>query len=241
MRRKKKEPRMKAAAIIVAAGRASRMEGIDKQHMLLGDFPVIVRSIRAFQLCGGIDDIILVSREADMQLLMDYIKDYELDKVRRIVTGGETRQQSVAAGFHELAPDTGLVAIHDGARPLVQPASIALALEYGVRFGACTVGVPVKDTVKEVSEEGRITGTPERTCLYIAQTPQVFLYGLYKEALAWAERESREFTDDCQLVEHMGHPVYMAAGSRSNIKITYPEDLLLAEALLAAEEEAGSR
>ncbi|MDD3193515.1 MAG: 2-C-methyl-D-erythritol 4-phosphate cytidylyltransferase [Oscillospiraceae bacterium] len=220
------------SAVVVAAGSAARMEGIDKQFALIGDIPVLIRSLMAIESCPSIGEVIVVTREESIPLLHQLLSGYPVNKVRTIVTGGETRQQSVLKGFGQTGGQSRFVAIHDGARPLVWPADIEACIAAARQTGAAALGVPVKETIKQVDGQGRIVRTPDRGSLYAAQTPQVFSKAAYGAAVEKALAAGMEFTDDCQLMEFAGLPVQMVKGSYDNIKITTPEDLAVAAGLL---------
>ena len=219
------------SAIVVAAGSSSRM-GVDKLLHEFGGVPVVVRSIRALEQVKEIGEVVVVTREERLAQYRQLKETFALKKVTRIVAGGETRQQSVLEGVRAADPSAEYVAIHDGARPFVSPEEITRVLADAERFGAATLGVPVKDTVKVVSPDGMITATPDRSSLYLTQTPQVFRREVYLQGIEAARRSGLDFTDDCQLVEYAGHRVYMTCGSYRNIKLTTEDDLAIANAFL---------
>ncbi len=218
-------------AILPAAGSSSRMGGEQsKQFILLHNIPVLVRTMRAFDRAEEIDDVIVVTRMQDIPIIWDMIREFEIQKVRLVVPGGKTRQESVLLGLREISSHHGLVLIHDGARPFVRPEQIDAIARALYTKEAVTLGVPVKDTIKR-AEKGRITETIPRESLYQIQTPQGFRLDTILAAHQNAEFDA---TDDCALAEAMGVPVYVLHGSDTNIKITTPEDLLLAEGILYA-------
>lgn len=219
------------SAIVVAAGSSSRM-GVDKLLLEFGGVPVVIRSIRALEQVEEIGEVVVVTREERLAQYRQLKETFALKKVTRIVAGGETRQQSVLEGVRAADPSAEYVAIHDGARPFVSPEEITRVLADAERFGAATLGVPVKDTVKVVSPDGMITATPDRSSLYLTQTPQVFRREVYLQGIEAARRSGLDFTDDCQLVEYAGHRVYMTCGSYRNIKLTTEDDLAIANAFL---------
>lgn len=219
------------SAIVVAAGSSSRM-GVDKLLLEFGGVPVVVRSIRALEQVEEIGEVVVVTREERLAQYRQLKETFALKKVTRIVAGGETRQQSVLEGVRAADPSAEYVAIHDGARPFVSPEEITRVLADAERFGAATLGVPVKDTIKVVSPDGMITATPDRSSLYLTQTPQVFRREVYLQGIEAARRSGLDFTDDCQLVEYAGHRVYMTCGSYRNIKLTTEDDLAIANAFL---------
>ena len=229
-KQKKRLPRI--SAVIVAAGSASRMHGIDKQAVLLGEMPVVIRSLVVFEQCELVDELIMVCREEDIANYYTLIQDFGLSKVKQIVAGGRERQDSVFRGIAVCSPDAEFFAIHDGARPLVTPEIITECIEAAILHGAAAAGVPVKDTIKQVRGDNSIVSTPNRAGLVAIQTPQIFAAQLYRDAMAPAVRQGKYYTDDCQLIEQSGHHVFVSRGSYSNIKITTPEDLAIAQAIL---------
>ena len=186
------------SVILVCAGNATRMQGKNKILLPLGDTNVIGMSMRAFEACPRVAEIIVVARA--------------------------------------LSKGTTMIAVHDGARPLVKPEHIAQVIRDASVFGGATLGVPVKDTIKVVNDH-LIVDTPYRPHLFITQTPQVFKRQLYFEAVTFAEEHALDFTDDCQLIEAINCKVYMTEGDYTNIKITTPEDIAIAEILLARQKE----
>ena len=236
---KKKIETPDTSAVVVAAGSSSRMGGMDKQLALLDDVPVLIHSLQRLDSCPSVREIIVVTREESIPLLHQMIADFRIQKVRSIVAGGSTRQQSVRNGFCQVSEDSRLVAIHDGARPLVRPEDVEACISAARASGASALGVPVKDTIKQIDASGKILSTPDRSSLYAAQTPQVFSVESYRLAVKKADAAGRDFTDDCQLLEYAGVPVQMVKGSYDNIKITTPEDLAAAAAFLAYQKERG--
>lgn len=230
--------KLNTSAIIVSAGSSSRMNGINKQLEPIFDIPVIIRSILAFENCEEIKEIIVVTRKCDIEIISKMIDQYMIKKVKNIIEGGATRQQSVFNGLKLLSDDTKLVAIHDGARPLVITGDISQCIKDASVFGGATLGVPVKDTVKVVSDR-LVVDTPDRSSLFIIQTPQVFKKDIYFRAVNFANEHNLDFTDDCQLVEAMGIKIYIADGKYTNIKITTPEDIAIAEAIVKYSECEG--
>lgn len=224
-----------AAAVLVCAGNATRMGGIHKILHPLGDTTVLHEVLRRFSACGSIAQIVIVCRQQEIAEFEQAIDALSMPVPVCVTAGGETRQQSVKNGFAALMTDALYVAIHDGARPLVLPEDIERVIEDARISGAATLGVPVKDTVKVV-QNGIIEDTPERSSLWLTQTPQVFRRTLYAQAAALAQQQGHDYTDDCQLMEALGVPVTMTNGSYSNIKLTTPEDFAIAEALLARQK-----
>lgn len=221
---------MNTSVVIVCAGNSTRM-GVNKILLPLGERLVVGVTMQAFQACDSVKEIVIVAREADIQAIQEEAQKADITKLKECTVGGGTRQQSVINGIRCISQDTELVAIHDGARPLVKPEHIEKAIKDALVFGGATLGVPVKDTIKVV-DDGLITDTPPRSTLYITQTPQIFRKKLYFEGIDFALEHSLDFTDDCQLVEAIGGKVYMTTGDYTNIKITTPEDIRLAETLL---------
>lgn len=222
---------MNTSAIIVCAGNSSRMGGVNKILLPLGERLVIGVTMQAFQQCESIKEIIVAARESDIPAIRAEAEAAGITKLTACTVGGETRQKSVIKGVRCASADTELIAVHDGARPLVRPEHIEKTIRDAGVFGGAALGVPVKDTIKMV-EDGLITDTPPRKLLYITQTPQVFKRRLYFEGIDFALEHSLDFTDDCQLVEAIGGKIAMTTGDYTNIKITTPEDIRLAEVLL---------
>lgn len=222
---------MNTSVIIVCAGNSSRMGGVNKILLPLGERLVIGVTMQAFQQCESVKEIIIVARESDIPAIKAEAEAAGITKLTACTEGGDTRQQSVIKGVRCASADTELIAVHDGARPLVRPEHIEKTIRDAGVFGGAALGVPVKDTIKMV-EDGLITDTPPRKMLYITQTPQVFKRRLYFEGIDFALEHSLDFTDDCQLVEAIGGKIAMTTGDYTNIKITTPEDIRLAEVLL---------
>lgn len=221
----------KCAAVIVAAGSATRMQGVDKIMADLGGEPLILHTLRAFQQSDDIQEIVLVTREELQEPLSQLCVEKKLSKVTKICKGGDTRAASVQAGLDQISSQCGFVAIHDGARPLVPQSVIHDAVCKAAKFNAAAPAVPVKDTIKVV-HGGIVESTPDRSALYAVQTPQVFALDLYRAALDKALSAKEELTDDCAAAEKFGLNVVITPGSDDNIKVTTPTDLRLAEALL---------
>ena len=219
------------SAVIVSAGNSTRMGGINKQFLELDGVPVIVNTITMFQRCNMIDEIIIVTRESEIDAVAKLVEKYDFYKVNNIVAGGETRQLSVYEGVTSTSNITDLVVIHDGARPLVTVKVIEETIKAAAEFGASATGVKVKDTVKVVDDNDNIIDTPDRTYMRFIQTPQVFDKKLYLDAVNTVEN-SKDFTDDCKLLEAYGKTVKFVDGDYENIKITTPEDVELAESYL---------
>lgn len=227
---RQKERSLTCTAVVPAAGRSLRM-GEDKLFLPLGEVPVILRTLRTLESCGYITEIIVATREESIVPLGQLCRDAALNKVTKIVVGGESRAASVLAGLREADPASGLIAVHDGDRPLITVEVINAAIERAAQRGAAAPAVPVKDTIKR-AVDGVVETTLDRSALYAVQTPQVFEHGLILGALEKAVADGAEITDDCSAVERIGMPVCLTEGSYDNIKITTPEDLVAAEAIL---------
>jgi 2-C-methyl-D-erythritol 4-phosphate cytidylyltransferase len=216
-------------AVIVAAGNASRMGGIDKVMAPLDGEPMICRTVRAFQNCDAIREIVVVTRQDLIVPIMDLCRDQS--KVKAVVVGGSSRQESVSMGLNALSDKVKLVAIQDGARPLVSWEVIDRTVRAAHSYGAAAPAVAVKDTVKVV-QGGIVKDTPDRSTLRAVQTPQVFDLDLLKGALKKAKEDGAEVTDDCSAVERLGMSVRIVEGDERNIKVTTPMDLKIAQMLL---------
>lgn len=216
-------------AVIVAAGNASRMGGIDKVMAPLDGEPMIVRTVRTFQNCDAIKEIVIVTREDLIMPITELCREF--DKVQAVVRGGSSRQESVGLGLNTLSKKVKLAAVQDGARPLITEAVIDRTVRAAHSYGAAAPAIPVKDTIKVV-KGGVVESTPDRATLQAVQTPQVFDFDLLKGALKKAEITGAAVTDDCSAVELMGMKVKIVEGDERNIKVTTPMDLKIAEMLL---------
>ena len=216
-------------AVIVAAGTASRMGGIDKVMAPLGGEPMIVRTVRTFQNSVAVKEIVIVTREDLIPKITSMCGKF--DKVRAVVVGGKDRAESVKNGLRMLSKKVQLAAVQDGARPLVTEAVIDRTIRAAHTYGAAAPAIPVKDTIKIV-EGGIVTTTPDRNTLKAIQTPQVFDFDLLKGALKKAFQEGAAITDDCSAVELLGFKVKIVEGDERNIKVTTPMDLKVAQMLL---------
>ena len=215
------------SAVIVSAGNSTRMGGVNKQFLEINNIPVVAHTISVFEKTESISEIVVVTRESDIEDVKMLVVKYGFNKVSAVVAGGETRQLSVYNGVMSTSENADYVAIHDGARPLVTKKVISDTLEAAVMFGAAATGVKVKDTVKQVNDSNDIVATPDRNYLRFIQTPQIFLKDLYVDAVNTVEN-SKDFTDDCMLIEAYGKTVKFVDGDYENIKITTPEDVDLA-------------
>ena len=223
---------MFVSAIIVAAGGSTRMGTTDsKQFIPLHGRPVIEYTLRAFQICPLIREMIVVSREQDVQRIFRLAEDNGFDKVRAVVKGGSCRAESVKNGIQAANKDAQYLAIHDGARPLITVSDIKAVCEAAFESGAATLGTAVTDTIKIVDSADVIQTTPARNTLRAVQTPQVFEKEMYTFALDNATG-LESVTDDCLLIEQMHGEVQVVEGSRENIKLTTPVDIILAESIL---------
>ena len=233
-RRRKKEAGPSCSVVVVAAGTSSRM-GFDKVLAEVGGLPVIVRCLQSFQDAPNVNEVVVVTRTDLVPDVARLCQDYGLNKVVKVIRGGENRTQSARLGTLECDRKARLIAIHDGARPFVSVKVIEDAVAQAAANGAAAPAVPVKDTVKS-AHDGIVEQTLERSALYAVQTPQVFDGDLIRAALQKALDDGVELTDDCAAVERLGMKVVLTPGDERNIKLTTPTDLLIGEVLL--EEEA---
>lgn len=229
-----------AGAVIAAGGMAQRMQGVNKQILKIDGIPVLVRSIRALAAIPEIREMVVVARLELFEQLEGWKQEYHLPDFR-LTAGGDTRQQSVLNGVGCLSEQVEYVVIHDGARPFADRQLIDRCLQSAVEHQAATAAVPVKDTIKQAADDGSIAATPDRSRLYLTQTPQIFRAQLYRRAAEQAQAEGLDFTDDCQLMEHLGHRVWLAQGDYRNIKITTPEDIVIAQAIAESMEGEAPR
>ena len=228
-RARKVLPTQYCGAVIVAAGSASRMGGIDKVMAPLGGEPMILRTVRAFEDCEAVKEIVIVTRQDLMRPIAELCSGFT--KIRSVVQGGSSRQESVKLGLLAFSKEVRLAAVHDGARPLVSGELIDKVIRAAHSYGAAAPAIPVKDTIK-VFEGGFIAATPDRSTLRAVQTPQVMDRDLLMGALEKAEQEGTALTDDCSAVEHIGMRVRLVEGEERNLKVTTPLDLKIAELLL---------
>lgn len=228
-RARKVLPTQYCGAVIVAAGSASRMGGIDKVMAPLGGEPMILRTVRAFEDCEAVKEIVIVTRKDLMGPIAELCSGFT--KIRSVVQGGSSRQESVKLGLLAFSKEVRLAAVHDGARPLVSGELIDKVIRAAHSYGAAAPAIPVKDTIK-VFAGGFIAATPDRSTLRAVQTPQVMDRDLLLGALEKAEQEGTALTDDCSAVEHIGMRVRLVEGEERNLKITTPLDLKIAELLL---------
>lgn len=226
---------MKVSAIIVAAGSGSRMQtNIKKPYLDIAGVPLIVRTLRVFENSASIKDVILVVGDQELDYAKRLIEQYGLRKVTRYAPGGNERQTSVYNGIQAVESDADIILVHDGARPFITEHDIDEVIKEAVEHGASTIGTPVKDTMKKAANLF-VQETIPRETLFSIQTPQAFQTKLLQKAHKKAKEEGYRGTDDASLVEWIGRPVRIVTGSYRNIKITTPEDLLIAEAFLQDE------
>ncbi len=230
------------SVIVVAGGTGDRFRGPGgKQLALIGDLPMLAHTCMAIERCARADELVIVAHPERVEEYTAAIAGSLHRLVPRIVPGGNTRQDSVAAGLAEVSPSAKIVAVHDGARPLVSDAVVTAAIEAVENDPSCAgaiAALPAYDTVKEVSGD-TVAGTTDRDRFWLAHTPQVFRVAALREAYAAAVRDEFLGTDDSSLVERIGGKVRVVADRRDNIKVTLPEDLALAEALIRAREREG--
>lgn len=228
-----------AGAIIPAGGTGSRFGHIQpKQFLDLAGMPILVRTCKAFLDLETIHSLVVAAPADYLQdtidLLHTHLPASQMDRLH-VTVGGATRQDSVQAGLHRLPADIDLVLVHDAARPLVDRATILRCLHGAAQFGAAIAAVPVKDTLKKVNGSGMIEETVDRSSLWQAQTPQAVIRTLLEQAFAEADRSGFIGTDEASLLEAAGIPVWVVEGSERNLKVTRPEDLQVATALLKEE------
>lgn len=236
-RRKDREEHPFCSVIIAAAGSSGRMGGENKLLQPIDGIPVLARALLAVNEAALVDEIVVAAREEDLLAYGELCKTYGVTKPVKIVRGGESRVESVYRASLECRKEASYLAVHDGARPLASPELIDRVVTLAYRTNAAAPGVPVKDTVKVV-RDGKVESTPPRETLQAIQTPQAFDAALLRGALQAAVACGDEITDDCSAVERLGKEVYLTEGAYDNIKITTPEDLVLAEELLRRREEA---
>ncbi|MFO1519879.1 MAG: 2-C-methyl-D-erythritol 4-phosphate cytidylyltransferase [bacterium] len=230
---------MKTTALIVAGGIGKRVGGdLPKQFQNVAGQPLLFHTLRAFETCPEVDEIFLVLPEE----WIDYFKGLSpsFSKLKGVVRGGQTRQDSTRAGFQKVSSG-GIVLVHDGARPLVSLETIRNCIETAREYGAALAASPASDTIKESDEKGFVSATHDRKKIHQAQTPQAFRFDWLKEALESAYSKGIQATDEAALVEQMGKPVKLVFSEASNIKITHPVDLIVAEALLGQAKRKGQK
>ncbi|MBE6689049.1 MAG: 2-C-methyl-D-erythritol 4-phosphate cytidylyltransferase [Ruminococcaceae bacterium] len=224
--------RRKSGAIITAAGNGSRMGNVAKQLMELAGHPVIYYSLRAFEQSVNVDEIIIVTREEDISAIQDIVGKYGFQKVKHIVTGGSTRDESVKNGFEKIGGNIKYVAIHDAARPLITTEKIDAVFRQAYRYGSACAAGRINDTVKRADSKGFIEKTVPRDGLYGAQTPQIFACDIYRTALSLHLKNKTAVTDDCSMVENAGFKIMLCELGIPNLKLTVPHDCQTIEAIL---------
>ena len=227
----------RCAALVAAAGSSTRMGGVNKLLQPLEGVPVLVRTLAALQVAGSVDEIIVAAREEDILEISQLCRTYGLTKCTKVIRGGENRVLSVLLAALEASPEIELLAVQDGARPLVTPELVDRVVSAAARCSAAAPAVAVKDTVKAVRKDGGVEETLDRERLRAVQTPQVFEASLLKAALQSALEQGAPVTDDASAVERLGKMVFLVEGEEENLKITTPADLILAEAIVRAREE----
>lgn len=224
-------------AVVPAAGSSTRMEGQDKILLELGDRPVLVRTLQALEACALIHEIVVVTREDLVVPVSRLCRDFGLEKVTKVVTGGATRTLSVLSGIRSASLEAELIAVHDGARPFVTQEVLEEVIRKAAECGAAAPAVPVTDTIKR-AKDGVVEETLDRETLFAIQTPQVFEASLLKAALQKAAEEGVTLTDDCGAVERLGMRISLTRGDRANLKLTTPTDLDLGLGILIGRGEA---
>ena len=234
--RKEEEP-LSCAAVVLGAGSAQRM-GFDKMTAMLDGQPVLVRAINAFEQSPLIEEIVVVTKEERLEEVAELCKTYNLSKVSSVVMGGKTRTESALAGVMALKKDCRLTAIHDGARPFVSKQLIEDCIRRAsIQYAAIPV-VKSTDTLRAVDENGSLIGTYDRDRVVRVQTPQIFLSEIIKGALSDAVQKGMTFTDDASAVERMGIRIQAVEGDEENIKLTTPQDMLIAQGILERRKSA---
>lgn len=225
----KKTP--KCSVVVVAAGKSERM-GSDKILAQLCSMPVIARTLLAFEKSDYVDEIIVVTASSKIETIADVCKKYSVSKASCVISGGSTRTESALAGVSAVKKGASLIAIHDGARPLVTDEIIGNAVNAAAKYRAAVPVIKNTDTVKMIDDRSFITGTLDRDLVVRVQTPQVFDADIIKGALTFAAKKGLQLTDDSMAVELMGFKVITVPGSNDNIKLTTPQDYSLAEQIL---------
>lgn len=221
------------SAVIVAGGSGSRMKsGTTKQMMTLCGKPIIVRTLEAFEASDYIDEIVLVAKADELALYEPMLTKYGITKVSKIVAGGDSRQNSVMAGFEAISEKADFTAIHDGARPLITPDQIKRVVLAAFEYRAATAATPATDSAKTANISAMIDRTVDRKSLWMVQTPQVFYANLYRAAAYTAKKDGFVSTDDTEIAEHAGFSSKLVNVGYDNLKITTPIDLVKAEAIL---------
>ena len=228
---RKKEETPHCSAVIVAAGSSQRM-GSDKLLHNLGIMPVLARTLLAFQDCDLVDEIVVVTRMEKIMEVAGLCKKYRIEKASKVISGGATRMESALAGVSEVKSRAKLIAIHDGARPLVSVELIGRTIRAAAQYKAAVPAVKSVDSLKLVDDKDTVTGSVDREQVLRVQTPQVFEADLIKGALSYAAEKKLPLTDDCSAAELMGIKAHVVPGEEDNIKLTTPRDMLFAAAIL---------
>jgi len=225
-RKKKRQDTANCSVVVLAAGSSTRM-GQDKIMLEVGGLPVIVRTLMTFETISEVNEVIVVTREALIPEIAGLCRVFDLKKVNKVVCGGASRSESARIGTMEADRDAQLIAVHDAARPFADAELIQRTILKAAETGAAAPAVPVKDTIK-VANDGVVEYTPDRATLFAVQTPQIFDAALIRAALQKAVDDGVEITDDCSAVERLGMKISLTAGDERNIKITTPNDVILA-------------
>lgn len=228
---RKKEETPHCSAVIVAAGSSQRM-GSDKLLHNLGIMPVLARTLLVFQDCELVDEIVVVTRMEKLEEVADLCKKYRIEKASKVICGGATRMESALAGVSEVKKKAKLIAIHDGARPLVSVELIENTVRAAAKYKAAVPAIKSVDTLKLAEDGETVTGSLDRELVLRVQTPQVFDADLIKGALTFAAEKKLPLTDDCSAAELMGVKARIVPGEEDNIKLTTPRDMLFAAAIL---------
>lgn len=228
----KKQPGM-TSAVIVAGGSSTRLGGNSTKQLLeLCGKPVVVHTLLAFENTPEIDEIIVVAKQDEVGLYEEFKKNYGINKLKKVVVGGDTRQASASKGFAVISEKSRYVAIHDAARCLVTPKEISEVCAAAYTYGAASAASEVSDTVKLATDSGFIEKTLDRNKIWMAQTPQIFEADLYRAAVAVCKRDGIAVTDDNSMIEYIERPVKLVKCSKNNIKITTPEDVAQVRSIL---------
>ena len=222
------------SAVVVAGGSSTRM-GADKLMLKLGDMPVLAHTLIALNQCILVDEIVVVTRSDLLNSVSSIKEQFKLEKVSKIVVGGKTRQESSLAGVIETSRKAKIICIHDGARPFITQEVIMDVIHQARHYLAATPALPLRDTVK-IAENGIVIETPDRTKMFTIQTPQAFHSDIIKGALTKAVKDGKTYSDDCGAVEALGIKVYLTQGDDQNIKITTPNDMIIAQMILKKRE-----
>lgn len=226
------------SVIVAAAGMSNRMGSkINKQFINIDNDPILVHTLNKFEQSNYIDEIILIAKEEEVEYCRkEIVRKYGFKKIKKIIKGGKERQDSIYNGILALDERSDIVLTHDGARPFVRKQNIEDGIKGVLEYDACVIGVPVKDTIKVVDDDKSVHHTPKRSMLWAAQTPQCFWRSILQKGYEYAINEGIVGTDDSSIVEKAGYDVKMIMGNYDNIKITTPEDLIIAESLLRVDD-----